>query len=34
MNTHTIVADVHRNVLRIREDADNQNRGVSDSHAI
>ena len=28
MNTHTIVADVHQNVLKIREDADGQNRVV------
>ena len=34
MNTHTIVADMHRNVLKIREDSDNQIRGVSDLHAI
>ena len=24
MNTHTIVADMHQNVLKIREDAGNQ----------
>ena len=34
MNTHTIVADVHRNVLKIREDVGNQIRGVSDLRAI
>jgi hypothetical protein len=30
MNTHVIVADVHQNVLKIREDVDSQNRVVSD----
>ena len=29
MNTHTIVADVHQNVLKIREDTGSQNRVVS-----
>ena len=29
MNTHTIVADVHQNVLKIREDVNGQNRVVS-----
>jgi len=30
MNTHTIVSDIHQNVLKIREDAESQNRTVSD----
>ena len=34
MNTHTIVADMHHNVLKIREDIGNQNQEVSDSRAI
>jgi len=34
MNTHTIVADVHQNVLKIREDVDSQNRAVSDTRAL
>ena len=34
MNTHTIVADMHQNVLKIREDVGNQNQGVSGSRAI
>jgi tetratricopeptide (TPR) repeat protein len=31
VNTHVIVADVHQNVLKIREDVDSQNRVVSDT---
>ena len=34
MNTHTIVADVHQNVLKIREDVDSQNQVVSDGRAF
>ena len=26
MNTHTIVTDMHQNVLKIREDVDSQSR--------
>jgi len=33
MNTHTIVADMRQDVLKIREDADNQNR-VSDTRFL
>ena len=33
MNTHIIVADIHQDVLRIREDSDNQNR-VSDTRVL
>jgi hypothetical protein len=31
MNTHTIVADMHQNVLKTREATDGQNRVVSDT---
>ena len=34
MNTHTIVADMHQNVLKIREDVGNKNQGVSSSCTI
>ena len=34
MNTHTIVADVHRNVLKFCEDVDSQNRVVSDTRSL
>ena len=34
MNTHTIVADVHQNVLKLREDADSQNRVVSGTRIL
>ena len=34
MNTHTIVAYMHQNVLQIHEDIGNQNQGVSDLGAI
>jgi len=34
MNTHNIVADVHQNVLKLREDADSQNRVVSGTRAL
>jgi len=34
MNTHTIVTDVHQNVLKIREDVDSQNRVVSNTRAF
>ena len=33
MNTHTIVADIRQDVLKIREDNDNQNR-VSDTRSL
>lgn len=32
LNTHTLVADLHRNVLKIREGADSQSLAVSDTH--
>ena len=34
LNTHTIVSDVHRNVLKLREDSDSQNRVVSNMHTL
>jgi len=34
MNTHTIVADMHQNVLKIRKDADSQNRVVSGTRVL
>jgi len=34
MNTHTIVADVHQNVLKIREDVASQNRVVSGTRVL
>jgi len=34
MNTHTIVADVHQNVLKIREDVGSQNPLVSNRRAF
>ena len=34
MNTHTIVADMHQNVLKIHKDVNNQNQGVSGLRAI
>ena len=34
MNTHTIVADVHQNMLKARDDAGGQNLVVSDTSAI
>ena len=33
MNTHGIVADMHHDVLKIREDTDNQN-WVSDTRSL
>jgi len=30
MNTHTMVSDLHQNMLKVREDAESQNRTVSD----
>jgi hypothetical protein len=34
MNTHTIVADLHQNMLRTRENADGKNMVVSNTHAL
>jgi len=34
MNTHTIVVEMHQNMLRTREDTDNQGRAVSDTRAL
>ena len=34
MNTHTIVADVYQNVLKIREDVGSENLLVSDRRAF
>jgi len=34
MNTHTIVADMHQDVLKLREDADSQNRVVSGTRVL
>ena len=34
MNTHTIVVDIHQNVLKIRGDADCADRLVSDTCAL
>ena len=34
MNTHTIVADMRQDVLKIREDADSQNRVVRDTRVF
>jgi len=34
MNTHTIVTDIHQNVLKIREDADCADRLVSDTRVL
>ena len=34
MNTHTIVADMNQNMLRVHEDVGNQNQGVSGLRAI
>jgi len=34
INTHTIVADMHQNGLKIREDTDGQNRAVSDTYIL
>jgi len=34
MNTHTIVVDMHQNMLKVRGDAESQNRVVSDTHAL
>jgi hypothetical protein len=32
MNTHTMVVDIHQNMLRTREDADGMNLVVSDTY--
>jgi len=34
MNTHTIVTDMHQNILKIREDTGGQNRAVSDASTL
>jgi len=34
MNTHTIVVDIHKKMLRIREDTDSQNLAVSDTRVL
>ena len=34
LNTHTIVSDMHQNVLKLRKDADSQSRVVSDMRAL
>ena len=34
MNTHTIVADMHQNMLRTREATDSQNRVVGDNYFL
>ena len=34
MNTHTIVADLHQNMLKTREAADSQNPAVSDTRSL
>ena len=34
MNTHTIVTDIHQNVLKIRGDADCADRFVSDTRVL
>ena len=34
LNTHTIVADIRQDVLKLREDGDSQNRVVSDTRAL
>ena len=34
MNTHTIITDVHQNVLKICEDVGSQNQVVSDAYVL
>ena len=34
MNTHTIVADMHQNMLKTRKAADGQNWAVSDARSL
>ena len=34
LNTNTIAADIHQNVLKLRENADSQNRVVSDMRSL
>ena len=34
MNTHTIVVDIHQKVSKTREEADSQNRAVSDAYTL
>ena len=34
MNTHTIVADMHQNMLKTREVTDSQNETVSNTRSI